>query len=528
LSPYPLSKLNSNLVAMDLYADLPLAKGAKASSALDSDGKPKASLSSTSSVWASAPLMVPQAAKNKSNNRPAAVVTSSTSMLPAALAAGRGKSPTRSTISLAFKPASVARRATAANPVFQKKQEEKPETARPAGIGLGYVAATEVKVTSVQQHQKQEKEDVDVGLGAAGGHFFQATYRDEYHPARPNSYEVYCKEREDRTKMEEVKKVLSRRQREQEREGKLEREQLAKDLAEGRAPAMKLPSPAGRGRGMTMPAWMRKKIEENAAVAASQPESEHDGDRECESKSSEVNATATEGQFEDAAEPRGGPGFSNRGTGFSSSAPSSLASSGRATMTESNAQSRGSGGHHDSRDRDSSERRHSHRPELDEFGRELRPKRKYEDQSDKKHEDRGVSSSNFDDRLDNRNRSSDIPSSNEKRRRTSGWDSRLPEKTSLISRVVLLQNMVGPGEVDDELQEEVKGECSEKYGPVTKCMIYEVTGRVSPEEAVRIFVQFRNAGDATKGLNGRFFGGRKVKAVYYDEGKFERMDLTSH
>jgi hypothetical protein len=43
-------------------------------------------------------------------------------------------------------------------------------------------------------------------------------------------------------------------------QGKLERQQLAKDLAEGRAPAMKLPAPAGRGRGMTMPAWMRKKM----------------------------------------------------------------------------------------------------------------------------------------------------------------------------------------------------------------------------------------------------------------------------
>jgi splicing factor 45 len=59
--------------------------------------------------------------------------------------------------------------------------------------------------------------------------------------------------------------------------------------------------------------------------------------------------------------------------------------------------------------------------------------------------------------------------------------------------------MVGPGQVDDELQDEVKGECSETYGPVIKCVIYEVTGRVPPEEAVRIFVQFRNPGDATRG-----------------------------
>ena len=59
--------------------------------------------------------------------------------------------------------------------------------------------------------------------------------------------------------------------------------------------------------------------------------------------------------------------------------------------------------------------------------------------------------------------------------------------------------MVGPGEVDDELEDEVKGECSEKYGPVEKCVVYEMTGKVVAEEAVRIFVQFTNSEDATKG-----------------------------
>lgn len=71
--------------------------------------------------------------------------------------------------------------------------------------------------------------------------------------------------------------------------------------------------------------------------------------------------------------------------------------------------------------------------------------------------------------------------------------------------------MVGPGEVDDELQDEVKGECSETYGPVTKCVIYEVTGRVPPEEAVRIFVQFKNSRDATKG---KVITGRKSCTTY--------------
>ncbi|KAE9329684.1 hypothetical protein PR003_g15495 [Phytophthora rubi] len=526
---------------MDLYADLPLAKGAKASSALDADGKPKTALSSTNSVWASAPLMVPQAAKNKSNNR-LAVATSNTSMLPNALAAGRGKSPTTAGISLAFRPstagislafrpASVMRRPPPASQLFLKKVDERNVVARPAGRGLGYVAATEVQVTSVQQQEKEEEEmGVDVGV-AAGGHFFQATYRDEYHPARPNNYEVYCKERQERKKMEQVKKELTRRQREQEREGKLEREQLTKDLAEGRTPAMKLPAPAGRGRGMTMPAWMRKKIEENAA--ASQPESERDVDR---GRSAEVNPTVAEGQFEDAAEPRGGLGFSTRGIGFSSSSTASSAMSGgftRAAVDEPSSrphQDDLNGSRYTSNDKGLSDRQPSQSPTLDEFGREIRqePKRRYDDQHS--------------DQLDNRNSglgshngqgyrrdSNEAHGPGEKRRRTSGWDSRASSSVS-SGRVVLLQNMVGPGEVDDELQEEVKGECSETYGPVTKCTIYEVTGRVSPEEAVRIFVQFQNAEDATKaitGLNGRFFGGRKVKAVYYDERRFERMDLTS-
>lgn len=63
----------------------------------------------------------------------------------------------------------------------------------------------------------------------------------------------------------------------------------------------------------------------------------------------------------------------------------------------------------------------------------------------------------------------------------------------------LSQNMVGPGEVDDELQDEVKEECEEQYGPVLKCVVYEVGARAPPEQAVRIFVQFERSGDAEKG-----------------------------
>lgn len=42
-----------------------------------------------------------------------------------------------------------------------------------------------------------------------------------------------------------------------------------------------------------------------------------------------------------------------------------------------------------------------------------------------------------------------------------------------MSKVILLTNMVGPGDVDDELEAETKEECA-KYGEVNKCLIFEV------------------------------------------------------
>ena len=96
------------------------------------------------------------------------------------------------------------------------------------------------------------------------------------------------------------------------------------------------------------------------------------------------------------------------------------------------------------------------------------------------------------------------------------------------TKVVLLTNMVGPGEVDEELEPEVKEECS-KYGEVVRCVIYEVSsGVVKPEDAVRIFIEFRRIEPAIKAvvdLNGRFFGGRTVRASFYDLEKFKRLEL---
>ena len=66
------------------------------------------------------------------------------------------------------------------------------------------------------------------------------------------------------------------------------------------------------------------------------------------------------------------------------------------------------------------------------------------------------------------------------------------------SKVVMLKNMVGPGEVDDELEPEVKEECEGKYGEILKVKIKEIHGVVE-EEAVRIFLEFKRQECAIKG-----------------------------
>lgn len=97
------------------------------------------------------------------------------------------------------------------------------------------------------------------------------------------------------------------------------------------------------------------------------------------------------------------------------------------------------------------------------------------------------------------------------------------------TRVVLLRNMVGPGQVDEDLEDEVANECS-KYGQVQSVMIFEVTTPGYPDDqAVRIFVEFERMEQATKSiidLGGRFFGGRTVSATFFDEDRFDKQDLA--
>ncbi|XP_061817315.1 splicing factor 45 isoform X1 [Nerophis lumbriciformis] len=102
----------------------------------------------------------------------------------------------------------------------------------------------------------------------------------------------------------------------------------------------------------------------------------------------------------------------------------------------------------------------------------------------------------------------------------------LTEILKCPTKVVLLRNMVGRGEVDEDLEGETKEEC-EKYGKVIKCVIFEIA-EVPDDEAVRIFLEFERVESAIKAvvdLNGRYFGGRVVKACFYNQDKFQVYKL---
>lgn len=97
-------------------------------------------------------------------------------------------------------------------------------------------------------------------------------------------------------------------------------------------------------------------------------------------------------------------------------------------------------------------------------------------------------------------------------------------------RVMVLRNMVGPEDLDDELESEVTDECG-KFGTVNRVIIYQE--RQSEEEdadvIVKIFVEFSSQEEVEKGcnsLNSRFFGGRVVTAEKYDQDMYDANDLS--
>uniref|UniRef100_A0AAY4AGA1 RRM domain-containing protein n=1 Tax=Denticeps clupeoides TaxID=299321 RepID=A0AAY4AGA1_9TELE len=99
------------------------------------------------------------------------------------------------------------------------------------------------------------------------------------------------------------------------------------------------------------------------------------------------------------------------------------------------------------------------------------------------------------------------------------------------STVMVLRNMVGPEDIDDDLEGEVTEECG-KFGVVNRVIIYqEKQGEEEDAEViVKIFVEFSSATEMNKAiqaLNNRWFGGRKVIAEVYDQERFDNSDLSA-
>ena len=113
-----------------------------------------------------------------------------------------------------------------------------------------------------------------------------------------------------------------------------------------------------------------------------------------------------------------------------------------------------------------------------------------------------------------------------KRKQTKNHD---PTKPTIV---IVIKNIVGPGEVDSDLKSEVVQEC-QKYGKILDSKIIDISEKnnndnVDETDAVRIFLKFSSITDsqsAVTGLNQRIFGGRVLYSAFFDVAKFDRGEL---
>jgi len=100
-------------------------------------------------------------------------------------------------------------------------------------------------------------------------------------------------------------------------------------------------------------------------------------------------------------------------------------------------------------------------------------------------------------------------------------------KVPTLPRTMVLRNMVSPGDVDEELKEDVSSECS-KFGLIENVVIHEQPPENGLAAVVKIFVTYKGSESTTiaiSAMNGRWFGGRQVIAEYYDDKRVELGDF---
>ncbi|KAJ3403040.1 Nucleoside diphosphate kinase 7, partial [Chytridiales sp. JEL 0842] len=96
-------------------------------------------------------------------------------------------------------------------------------------------------------------------------------------------------------------------------------------------------------------------------------------------------------------------------------------------------------------------------------------------------------------------------------------------QTQPVTNVIQLKNMVTKEEVDADLKDEISDECS-KHGKVENVII--LIDPAKDSDNVSIYVKFSATSEAQvaiKALNMRWFGGRRIEAVYVDEAAYAKF-----
>lgn len=108
-----------------------------------------------------------------------------------------------------------------------------------------------------------------------------------------------------------------------------------------------------------------------------------------------------------------------------------------------------------------------------------------------------------------------------------GWTGSADEPTVPITellksstKIVLLKNMVARGNADAEFEHDLREEMA-KYGQLVNVIVHETANASSSggdADAIRVFLEFSSQAQAIKSvvdLNGRFYAGRQVRALFY-------------